>query len=276
MFPGKEIQQPTVVDPVSFNVWKSEAFDLWTSQWAAIYPEQSVDEPAATTTTATPAKDTGSANGPLHAASPSKAAAATPMDAGSPLRTALVPTVNSNGGAGSTSGSPSESSDADRPTREAVSRALIERVQRSYFLVNVVDNAYASPGSDIFRVFREVVVDEMQQDELRSQVFALQDQTSELRERCNQLVSMHQETVYELQVTKAAVAEREAQNEMLRLKLRELEVRDDSVWVTPDTHTSPYLCCLGRDPADPVDLAVMDLGFCSLPPSYCIMRWVLS
>jgi len=37
VFPGKEIQQPTVVDTESFLVWKDEAFALWKSQWAALY-----------------------------------------------------------------------------------------------------------------------------------------------------------------------------------------------------------------------------------------------
>ncbi|CAL4122393.1 unnamed protein product [Meganyctiphanes norvegica] len=40
-FPGTEIIQPTVVDPVSFNVWKDEAFALWTEQWGKLYPEGS-------------------------------------------------------------------------------------------------------------------------------------------------------------------------------------------------------------------------------------------
>lgn len=42
VFPAKEIIQPTVVDPVSFPIWKDEAFELWHSQWAKIYDEGSV------------------------------------------------------------------------------------------------------------------------------------------------------------------------------------------------------------------------------------------
>lgn len=41
VFPGREILQPTVVDPVSFKVWKDEAFALWTEQWGKLYPEGS-------------------------------------------------------------------------------------------------------------------------------------------------------------------------------------------------------------------------------------------
>ncbi|KAJ1556157.1 hypothetical protein HK405_006092 [Cladochytrium tenue] len=40
VFPGQEIIQPTVVDPVSFMAWKDEAFDLW-MKWASIYDEDS-------------------------------------------------------------------------------------------------------------------------------------------------------------------------------------------------------------------------------------------
>ncbi|KAI1301827.1 Methylenetetrahydrofolate reductase [Halotydeus destructor] len=42
VFPGREILQPTVVDPVSFRVWKDEAFGLWVDSWASLYPEKTV------------------------------------------------------------------------------------------------------------------------------------------------------------------------------------------------------------------------------------------
>lgn len=41
VFPGKEIVQPTVVDPIAFNSWKDEAFGLWREQWGKLYPEGS-------------------------------------------------------------------------------------------------------------------------------------------------------------------------------------------------------------------------------------------
>lgn len=37
VFPGQEILQPTIVDPISFKYWKDEAFGLWRSQWGALY-----------------------------------------------------------------------------------------------------------------------------------------------------------------------------------------------------------------------------------------------
>ncbi|XP_037684437.1 methylenetetrahydrofolate reductase isoform X2 [Choloepus didactylus] len=41
IFPGREIIQPTVVDPVSFMYWKDEAFALWIEQWGKLYDEES-------------------------------------------------------------------------------------------------------------------------------------------------------------------------------------------------------------------------------------------
>lgn len=38
VFPGREICQPTIVDPASFFVWKDEAFALWRAGWASAYP----------------------------------------------------------------------------------------------------------------------------------------------------------------------------------------------------------------------------------------------
>ena len=42
VFPGQEIQQPTIVDPESFMIWKDEAFQLWLTDWASLYPKDSV------------------------------------------------------------------------------------------------------------------------------------------------------------------------------------------------------------------------------------------
>ncbi|CAF2353637.1 unnamed protein product [Rotaria sp. Silwood2] len=41
VFSGREIIQPTVVDPVSFMIWKDEAFSLWTERWSKLYEPES-------------------------------------------------------------------------------------------------------------------------------------------------------------------------------------------------------------------------------------------
>ncbi|CAG8573026.1 625_t:CDS:10 [Acaulospora morrowiae] len=40
VFPGKEIVQPTIIEKVSFDAWKVEAFALW-ADWEHLYPEGS-------------------------------------------------------------------------------------------------------------------------------------------------------------------------------------------------------------------------------------------
>ncbi|KAK5964174.1 Methylenetetrahydrofolate reductase [Trichostrongylus colubriformis] len=42
VFPGAEIAQPTVVDPLAFRAWKDEAYDAWIKNWATIYPKDSI------------------------------------------------------------------------------------------------------------------------------------------------------------------------------------------------------------------------------------------
>ena len=41
VFPGAEIKQQTIVDPISFNAWSGEAFDLWTESWGKLYSPDS-------------------------------------------------------------------------------------------------------------------------------------------------------------------------------------------------------------------------------------------
>ncbi|CAN8267914.1 unnamed protein product [Cochlearia groenlandica] len=39
VFPCKEIIQPTIVDANSFKVWREEAFEIWSTSWANLYPQ---------------------------------------------------------------------------------------------------------------------------------------------------------------------------------------------------------------------------------------------
>ncbi|KHJ75143.1 hypothetical protein OESDEN_25241 [Oesophagostomum dentatum] len=42
VFPGTEIAQPTVVDPLAFRAWKDEAYETWIKNWANLYPKDSI------------------------------------------------------------------------------------------------------------------------------------------------------------------------------------------------------------------------------------------
>merc|ERR1712183_70520 len=41
VFPGQEIVQPTIVDPLAFDDWRPEAFGLWVEQWGKLYDAES-------------------------------------------------------------------------------------------------------------------------------------------------------------------------------------------------------------------------------------------
>jgi len=104
VFPGREIIQPTVVDTESFKVWKDEAFELWTSQWAQIY----------------------------------------------------------------------KSDKQDIGPEEENSIRVLEKIRDTWFLVNIVDNDYVSETSDIFDVFKKVILDDMSSEQLRQRVETLE------------------------------------------------------------------------------------------------------
>ena len=41
VYPGCEVKQPTIVDPISFRAWSEEAFALWTKVWGKLYEPES-------------------------------------------------------------------------------------------------------------------------------------------------------------------------------------------------------------------------------------------
>ncbi len=41
VFPSREVQQPTIFDPETFEVWRKEAFGMWLTFWASLYDEES-------------------------------------------------------------------------------------------------------------------------------------------------------------------------------------------------------------------------------------------
>lgn len=151
VFPGREVIQPTVVDPHSFRAWRDEAFELWLSQWQVIYNED-VEE-------------------------------------------------------------------------EAVARGVIQEIHDKWYLVNVVDNAYAETGSDIFQVFKEVVAEAMTEDELRAYSRALQEENVDLREQLERMRDLHLASARETKSMSEALSRAEQEKAELRARVRELEAK---------------------------------------------------
>lgn len=151
VFPGREVIQPTVVDPRSFVAWKDEAFELWLSQWASAYDEEREDE--------------------------------------------------------------------------AVARGVIEEIYETWWLVNIVDNAYAEPGSDIFTVFREAITDAMGEEELRTYARRLQMDNVRLAEQLERMRDLQAAHAAETRQYADALARSEAEKMALRAEMREMQAK---------------------------------------------------
>ena len=95
VFPGREIIQPTVVDPSSFRAWKDEAFELWLTQWASVYVD-------------------------------------------------------------------------DGDAKQQRSKEIVREINETFVLVNIVDNDYSNPESDIFDIFRRLVLSNMDQQQMQT------------------------------------------------------------------------------------------------------------
>ena len=57
---------------------------------------------------------------------------------------------------------------------------LIQNIHDNWFLVNIVDNDYVSESSDIFEIFKKVILDYMNTDELRERVDMLENENAKL------------------------------------------------------------------------------------------------
>lgn len=64
---------------------------------------------------------------------------------------------------------------------------LIENIRQNYWLVNVVDNAYAEDDSDIFRIFKDLVTNSLSVNELREMVRNLHSENRHLRRKVTKL-----------------------------------------------------------------------------------------
>ena len=62
-----------------------------------------------------------------------------------------------------------------------------QHIHDTYWLVNVVDNAYADPSSDIFAIFKDVIHGAMTRKQLLGVVSSLQRQNDTLRQQMRSL-----------------------------------------------------------------------------------------
>ena len=153
VFPGREIIQPTVVDTESFRIWKSEAFDLWLSRWAALYEtdndtSEDVNE-----------NDSSEEFSLLHQEEEKRS---TRRDTESPLH---------------------------NPADFACAKQVIQEIHDNWFLVNMVNNDYVLDPHSLFRIFRSLAYDHMSEPELRRHIEYLEEENTKIKQAMLKLES---------------------------------------------------------------------------------------
>lgn len=146
VFPGREIIQPTVVDTESFRIWKSEAFDLWLSRWAALY-EAEVE-----------------ASDEMHENYSSE-------------EFSLLHQEEEKRSIRRDTESPSHDIEEFEKAKQ-----VIHEIHDTWFLVNMVNNDYVTDPHSLFRLFRSLAYDHMSEGELRQHVEYLEGENTKLRQ----------------------------------------------------------------------------------------------
>ena len=164
VFPGQEIQQPTVVDYESFRTWAAEAFELWRTVWRRLYDEEEGKEGSS-----------GRTDGAADAVAAGHAA--------------------DEGGADDAVRQAARAIEDEAKAARARARSLLTDVHNTYWLVNIVDQSYDVEESDIFAIFRRLVSNSMGEAELRTRVVELEGGVAALRDDLLRAGELHRRTL---------------------------------------------------------------------------------
>ncbi|MFN3503867.1 MAG: SAM-binding domain-containing protein, partial [Allorhizobium sp.] len=159
--PGREVIQPTVVDPASFKVWRGEAFELWLSQWASVYSEPGDETSRRVIEVRWRCRRRRALSGVLACA----CACRQPVLISAARAAACAACV----------------------ARTVRGLPPLQGIVESYFLVNLVDNDYTSEGSDIFALFKRVIAEQLSRGALLARVEELEGTNAALRRQTDAL-----------------------------------------------------------------------------------------
>lgn len=122
---------------------------------------------------------------------------------------------------------------------------VIQDIYDSYFLVNIVDNDYASgtnvfrspfdakvansfsltDDSDIFSIFTRIITDDMSKDDLRTRVIELEAKNEKLHETLAKIKTIQDETAKDLSDTHRELAKQREENQLLKVQMRQLQAQ---------------------------------------------------
>jgi hypothetical protein len=168
VFPGQEIQQPTVVDYESFRTWAAEAFELWRTVWRRLYDDDEATAAAAPVETS---------------------------DGGATVDFRNGNRETSDCGADDAVRRAARAIESDAKAARARARGLLTGVHDTYWLVNIVDQSYHVEESDVFAIFRRLVSNSMGEAELRTRVVELEGGVAALRDDLLRAGELHQRTL---------------------------------------------------------------------------------
>ena len=232
-FPGREIVQPTVVDPHSFRAWKDEAFSLWTKRWASAYITPP-DEPAASTGT------TEAEHAERRAANNRSAALIERIH-----DTYFLVNIVDNDYVGAAAKKAGDL-EIDRAvardkrrqrsqpraagheaTNESSSAATSAGAQGGQNSVDEVgaEGSVDGEGSTIFSLMNLVITQRMQKPALRRRVQVLERRNQQLVDTVAQLRALQEASIRELADTQQKLAEATANANAMRMREHELQLK---------------------------------------------------
>lgn len=109
-------------------------------------------------------------------------------------------------------------SDADNAS-DTVARRVLTDIHDSWYLINLVDNDFVSPTSDIFAILRETIAEGLSESELRLRVRDLEAEVARLREALRTAGDAIASNEVRLSAASERAASADAQNAQLRALL---------------------------------------------------------
>merc|ERR1711920_243455 len=108
--------------------------------------------------------------------------------------------------------------------KESESYKTIQKIYDTYYLVNIVDNDYTNEDSDIFSIFRSVIIERMDKDQLRNRLLDVEKEGEKLREHIAMLRAMQKETDSELEKVNRHLGELQLENAALKSENRKMQL----------------------------------------------------
>jgi len=100
------------------------------------------------------------------------------------------------------------------------SKKLINNIHDTYFLVNILDNDFQNADSDIFRIFKQLVVHRLSKPELQTYTDELEEKVRKLRKKLLKTQRQNMEQAKELKKSEEECAQAMSENRKLKAQMK--------------------------------------------------------